>query len=154
MLQLVRSCRWKSLVIVGLALGGLAGCTKSGPERAALEGQVTFDGKPVESGAITLVPTEGTTGPSSGAEIKEGKYSIPAESGPVPGNYRVEIIATRKTGKQITPMPGQAVGGPSGAATVDDIEMFVPPQYNRQSTLKIEVKSGANQEDFNLTSKA
>jgi hypothetical protein len=142
------------LAIMGLAVVGLSGCSDKGPERAALQGQVTFDGQPVESGAITLVPTDGTTGPSSGAAIKEGKYTIPADSGPVPGNYRVEIIATRKTGKQTAPMPGQPVGGPSGAAPVDDIEMFVPPQYNRQSKLKIEVKSGENQEDFTLSSRA
>ncbi len=121
------------------------GCGGGG-DRVEVGGAVTLDGQPLESGAISFVPLAGTQGPSAGAEIKQGRYAIDAEGGPVPGKYRVDIIATRKTGRRIKdgfPHPPDDL--------VDEIEQYLPPKYNTQSELTAELKPGANQGvDFEL----
>ena len=37
----------------------LAGCGSSGPERVNVSGTVSYKGKPIEDGAIELIPTGG-----------------------------------------------------------------------------------------------
>jgi hypothetical protein len=133
------------LGMVGLLSG--SGCgDDTGPQRAEVEGQVTLDGAPIEKGSIAFYPVEGTTGPSAGGTVENGRYGIPAGEGPVVGTNRVQINAPRKTGRQVA----DAMGDP-GAMT-DEIVEAVPPRYNTQSELKREVKPDKNVFDFELTS--
>jgi len=60
---------------------------------------VTLDGQPVETGSIAFRPKGQTKGPSAGGTIQDGAYSIDRAQGPVVGTMRVEINATRKTGR-------------------------------------------------------
>ena len=71
-----------------------AGCSRV-PRRLALEGRVTVDGVPLESGAMAWIPTEQTGGPTCGGSITAGRFSIPAPEGARVGEYRVEITASR-----------------------------------------------------------
>jgi hypothetical protein len=123
-----------------------AGCGGDGLNRASVEGTVKVDGVLLEQGSLALIPMAGTTGPSAGATIENGSYSIPADKGPVPGTYRVEIKALRKTGRQIVdehqPPPNNRI---------DEMEQFIPPQYNADSKLSAEVKAGKNRDvNFDL----
>jgi hypothetical protein len=119
-----------------------------GDKRAAISGKVTLDGAAIESGSITFQPSEGTQSPSAGTAITQGSYQIPRAQGPLPGVYRVEITAQRKTGNKI------AAGSPAPPGTlVDEVVEVVPARYNAQSTLRSEVRPGNNPLDFNLTSK-
>jgi len=123
----------------------VAGCGRS-DNRAEVFGTVTANGQPVASGSISFVPTAGTTGPSAGGEITEGSYRIPPDVGPVHGQYRVRILAHRKTGRLVE------AGFPYEPGTkVDEIKQYIPPQYNRQSELTVEIEPGENQHDFELT---
>jgi len=137
-----------------IVLVGLAGCGKSeGIERVTVQGKVTFDGKPVEKGIIAFLPSGETKGPSAGVEIKDGQYNIPKETGPTPGPHRIEITATRVEGKiEVQGIDG-AQGGLSGAQTADNIVMYIPEKFNKNSELSYTVKPGPNTEDFNLVSK-
>ena len=113
-----------------------------------VSGNITLDGKPVEEGAITFVPIEGTQSPSAGSDILDGGYDVPREKGPKVGVYRVEIRAQRKTGKKI------AAGSPAPPGTmVDETVEAIPPAYNRESKLRAELKAGSNPLDFDLHSK-
>jgi len=128
-----------------IAIG--AGCSggEAGPERGSLQGNIKLDGQPLTTGSLVLVPTGGTQGPSSGAVIKDGTYSISSDKGPVLGTYRVEIKSTQATGKKIeagSPMPPGTM--------VDVMEQLIPPEYNKDSTLTVEIKSGENSKDFAL----
>lgn len=49
-----------------------AGC---GGGRANVEGQVTFDGQPVEQGTIVFEPVDGK-GAAAGGTIQNGKYRL------------------------------------------------------------------------------
>jgi hypothetical protein len=130
-----------------LALQAIAGCGDAGPERAEVLGKVTFEGTPVASGSIAFIPAPGTTGPSVGGAINDGAYRIARSQGPVLGSYRVEIRATRKTGRQVA--AGEGADDP--AAMVDEVEMFIPEKYHSQSTLTADIQSGVNEFDFQLS---
>lgn len=132
----------------------LPGCGSApGIERAPVSGVVTFDGKPIEKGMIVLIPTGGTKGPSTGAEIKDGAFQIPVASGPVPGPYMVEVTASRVVGRIEVQGVAGVQGGLSGAGTADRLEMYIPAKYNTQTTLKYTVEPGENVETFALVSK-
>src|SRR4051794_22210111 len=68
--------------------GGCGGAAGDNLPRQAVSGTVTLDGAPVSHGFIQFRPT--TEGPTTevGGEIKDGKYEIAREQGPVPGGYR------------------------------------------------------------------
>lgn len=114
--------------------------------RQSLTGKVTLDGRPLSEGSIRFVPAAGTLGPSAGGAIKDGTFSIDAEKGTLCGSFRVEITATRKTGKKIKePMSGEIM---------EVQTQFLPARYNSDSQLTAEVKSNeANQFDFALESR-
>jgi hypothetical protein len=117
----------------------VTGCNKS--NRAAVSGAVTLDGKPVEGGRITFLRVERGAKANEVAEakIENGQYSIPAAAGPAFGKNRVEIHWIHKTGKPSLVMPGAM-----------EIVELVPKQYNNDSTLSVDVKSGQNTLDFKL----
>ena len=127
----------------------LVGCSPSTHGRVEVAGQVSIDGAPIEQGGISFIPLPPLAGPTAGARITAGKYQIPAIQGPLPGKHRVEIKAMRKTGRQIVndmqPPPDNLV---------DEIEQFVPPRYNTQSTLTMDIIQGKNEQaNFELKSK-
>jgi hypothetical protein len=122
-----------------LIIGGCGGSNG----RQSLEGVVTFDGKPLEKGQITFVPQAGTSGPTAGAEIIDGKFSIPAAGGPFAGKFRVEITASRPGGQKV---PDRFTG-----KLVDAYEQFIPSKYNAESQLEAEIKAdGPNRLEFAL----
>lgn len=119
----------------------LTGCGKSDTfERTQVEGMVTLNGEPVNQGVITFIPTG--KGASAGANLESGKFVIPAETGPSPGEYRVEIDSSVPTGKQILDTDGETM--------VDEFENGIPPRFNRQTELKVTLKTGNNQHLFDL----
>lgn len=119
------------------------GCQR-GPQRYALSGSVNLDGQPLEEGAISFRPEEGTPGPSAGGAINEGAFSIPASGGPLAGRFRVEISASRPGESFVPGMDGQMVPA---------YEQFLPARYNSESELRVDVgASGKNSFDFVLHS--
>jgi hypothetical protein len=125
------------------------GCGQSdGPVRVAVAGRVTLDGTPIAEGTINFLPTSGTKGPTAGAPITDGLYSIAAAKGPCVGRYRVEIRGSKKTGRQVL-APGPKTSG----LMVDEILEIVPKRYNAESTLEADLKPGQNELDYSLTAK-
>ncbi len=122
----------------------LFGCGDDG--REAIEGTVTFDGKPLAAGQISFLPVPGTKGPTAGATIEDGAFTIASAGGTFAGKFRVEITATRPSNrKAMDHETGQMVNVPL---------QFILAKYNVQSQLTAEVKSGeANRFTFELTSR-
>ena len=125
----------------------ISGCGGGGTgNRATVSGTVKFDGQPIEEGQITFTPT-GKTGTIVGGAIKAGAYSIPVEAGPEPGEHKVAVTASRKTGKQI-----EAIMPAPAGTMIDVTEMYVPKKYNAETTLRFDVKAGDNKDaNFDLT---
>ncbi len=127
----VRACTCYPLLFLLTAL--LLGC---GPrwQVTAVSGTVTLDGKPLEDGKISFRSTTTSTPPQIG-NITAGQFACQVTTGP----QRVEISATRT-------IPGAASTG-IGEAN------YIPPRYNTQSTLTVEVTaSGPNSFTFDLKS--
>lgn len=71
-----------------LSLGiGLVGC--EGTTGTTVTGKVTYDGAPVESGAISFMPVDGK-GAAAGATIVNGTYTV---EGVPPGKKIVEVVS-------------------------------------------------------------
>lgn len=87
-----------ALLIVVLPL---AGCGKSGVNRVAVSGKVTFQGQAVPSGMISFTPdaTKGNRGPQGLARIVDGAYSTEDNGkGSVLGPQLVEIRGVEGSG--------------------------------------------------------
>lgn len=81
-----------AIIVAGMTCAGGMGCSRPAAEKpATVQGEVTLDGKPVVAGLISFFPTQELGGPSGGAEIKDGKFSIETKTGLVAGDYRVEV---------------------------------------------------------------
>jgi len=117
------------LLATCLVIATCFGCGKKGPQRAATSGRVTLDGQPIDGGVIQFLPVEGTIGPETGGVITKGQYDIPQLRGPVVGKNRIELRASKKTGKKI-----QDPTGRTGVLTDEYKEMF-PPDFNTNSSL-------------------
>jgi hypothetical protein len=149
------------LVLVGVL--ALAGCSKSGLDRATIEGIVTFEGKKVLNGDIRFVPIDNTSGSTSEAPIVDGRFIANYRGGVPVGKHLVMLRAFIL----------EDVGAASNDADVDLLAanqkrkrrklslplykvegrpQFLPPEYNTRAGLKIEVTGDQNPqiEDFNL----
>jgi hypothetical protein len=116
----------------------LSGCGAEG--MGQLSGTVNLDGKPLETGTITLIPVDGATA-TAGGEIKDGRYQVEAPL----GTMKVSLSAPKVTGsKKLYDTPDS----PTMPITVEAL----PARYNQRTELKVEIKSGANQKDFDLQS--
>lgn len=123
----------------------VVGCGKSAGDRVGISGTVTFDGQPVQSGSISFRPSESTRGPSAGAAIVDGAFVVPADKGVAAGQYRVEILGTRKTGRSFNDPV-------FGATDVD--EQYIPARYNNRSELTADIRAdNSNLLHFDLKSK-
>jgi hypothetical protein len=131
---------WNHRRLMCLTLLTLLASCNSGPKTVGLEGDVSYDGRPIENGRIDLVPIDGTPGASAGASISAGRYEVPAAFGVRPdGVYQVRIIGLRKTGKT-----GMSRSDASGAQSIELQENFIPAVYNAQSTMKLNVSELAD----------
>jgi hypothetical protein len=123
-------------------------CNGCGSDRIPLNGEITFDGTPVQKGSITLEPVD-RQGATTGGEIVEGKYQLVGNAAPLPGMKIVRISAIRKTGRMIPagpPMPPEAM--------TEEMIRYIPKKYNTESTLTCEVsRTGPKKIDFSLSSR-
>jgi hypothetical protein len=115
---------------------GLVGCGSNG--RSTVEGTVTLNGQPIESGAMSFRPLDGKT-PTVGCFITAGRFRLQV---PI-GSMRVEITAMEKSGKGVSTAQGAPV-------EVDLVTEAIPERYNAKSELVIDVKPGVNRVTYAL----
>jgi hypothetical protein len=127
---------WKAVFIVP-SLVLLAGC---GPGTSTVSGTVTIDGQPLDGGVISLVPAEAGGEPAT-AEVVQGKYALRLK----PGKKHVQISAPQVVGQR-KEYKGE------GAPLVDIIEERLPPKYNSQTELTLDVAPGASTKDWSVQS--
>jgi hypothetical protein len=132
-----------ALLVLSLFL--VAGCG-DGISRATVQGTVTLDGQPIDGGRIMFIAVEKKSGANAVADIKDGKYAVPAPKGPSIGTHKVEIIWLKKTGKEV-------VSSSDPPNMVAETIQVIPKQYNANSGVKEEIKSGANTFNYDLKSK-
>lgn len=121
-----------ALLVSGCGMG-------SGPQypHAKLEGAVTLDGTPVDTGRVNFMPAPGVQGQPVSADIAAGRYSAPD----VPlGSVTVTFSMTKETGQMIT--EGDREPYP-------EIVSIVPPHYAQGISVNVTGDNAA--QDFALT---
>jgi hypothetical protein len=133
-------------IVVFLAIGaGLwASGLFGGSTKFEVLGKVTIDGQPMEQGSILLVPTVANTGTATGGTISHGNYLLTGRQAPAPGEYKVEIRATKKSGKMVQ----KARGRPG--ELMDEMVEAVASRFNSVSQLRVVVKSKRTIADFEV----
>ncbi|HBL42833.1 hypothetical protein [Gimesia sp.] len=127
-----------------LLLLPLTGCHsgEAGPETFTVTGEVSFSGKPVETGQIVFIPASVGT-QRYAAVIENGQYTCEC----TPGAKQVEITAYRFDESKQEPDPAEP------GKTVPARVQYIPEQFNRKTTLTAEVSSGGeNHFDYRLES--
>lgn len=114
------------------------GCGDAGPTTYEVSGSVTYKGKPVPKGSITLTPdsSEGNKGPGTVAAIEDGKFSTPPGKGVVGGPYVLRIQG----------YDGVPIQGGEGGMDETGTELFKPYELKKglpkeDSELDIEIPS-------------
>ncbi|RLS25500.1 MAG: hypothetical protein DWH70_04985 [Planctomycetota bacterium] len=124
----------------------LPGCQS---EKAKVSGKIFFQGVPIETGKISFDSIDGNAQGSSG-EIIEGKYELKNNQALGKGFMVVRIWGFKKTGKKIIP-PFGAPGISSGGELMDEIQMYIPSEFNTSSKQIVDIKLGEdNVFDFEL----
>lgn len=126
------------------ALLALHGCSEpAGPRTMRVWGDVSLDGKPVEQGTITFDSIDGSA--PAQAEIKDGRYDLSAESGPVSEKtYKIRINAPIKTGKTVPNVM------PTGGATMDVLAESIPAAFHAKSSIQKTISSDASKNEFSF----
>ena len=135
------TCVW---LVAAVAVAALGGCSPGEP--ASLSGEVRYLEVPIATGGIRLFPLQGTPGRGAIARIVDGKYRMEPGEGLYVGNYRVEIHATRPTGRTIKEVPGE----PAPTEPGEELESYLPAIYGTSSALRVELKPGENVRNFEL----
>ncbi len=81
------------ILAIVVSAGVSAGCQRPAEPftRVAVEGEVTWQGQPLDGAKIRFVPLGETTGPKTVFPIQAGRFAATSDSGPPAGNHRVEI---------------------------------------------------------------
>ncbi|MBN2290771.1 MAG: hypothetical protein JXM70_00005 [Pirellulales bacterium] len=122
------------LLMLGVCCLLFVGC--GGPKTKVVSGTVTVKGEKAQSGQVLFIPIEGTPGSNNAASIVDGEYRIEGRGGVMMGKYRVEVVAKKKTGRQVMQDTGFE------KALADEYITISPPQYaGKQSPLTAEIDS-------------
>lgn len=129
-------------------LAALVGCSDQYAGRAAVSGTVRYKGQSLKEGIVLFEALDGQdTGGT--AQISDGAYSIPRESGLKPGKYLVRVTAgDGKTA--VNPVNPDEPPGPGGGANIVSKEL-IPKEWNVQSKQQATVtQDGPNTFDFDI----
>ena len=142
--------RTELALVVLCAASLLVGCGGNPLNRQPISGQISLGGAPLDQGSIEFRPVQRKGTVSSGAVIRDGKYSIETEKGLPPGKYRVMIFSAAV---DTSPTPA----GPPGSEPVGGHRLTIeriPPQYNIKTEQVVEVTDGGdNQFNYEIRTK-
>lgn len=108
---------------------------------STISGEVTLDGQPLASGQIQFRPVDDNT-PTAGAEIKDGKFEAQVPQ----AKMQVQISAPKVIGKR-------KLYETPDSPTTDEVVELIPPQYNVNSKLALDVLPGKQTVHYDLKSK-
>jgi hypothetical protein len=120
-------------------LGMLVGCSSN--TSAEVTGIITVDGQPAEKGSISFIPVDGKT-TTEGGVIENGKYTAKSAIGAM----KVQIRVPKVTGKKQLYDDKKAEFVPTYSETL-------PRKYNTDTELRLDVKPGKNEKDWELSTK-
>jgi hypothetical protein len=135
------------VLAVSCGLVSLGGCE----QKTSVSGAVTYNGQPIENGAISFKPTS-TTGRSFAGRIENGKYAIEEAQ---TGTWKAVIIGTKKidfsmSSDEATRKANELKAAASGmAGQVSELADYVPEDAEGNSK-EVEITSGSQTLDFDV----
>ena len=123
--------------VAAVAISG--GCS-SDPPSAEVSGNVTYDGKPIETGTISFFPRDGK-GATSGGVIIDGAYT--AKNVPF-GEMDVKFHGSKIIGKR------KLYPNDPKSAEVPIVAPLIPERYHEKTTITLDVKERVIKKDFDL----
>lgn len=107
-------------LFAAIVIASLVGCGRSGPATYAIQGTVTFKGKPVPKGTVSFEPdvNSGNRGRGVALEIIDGKYATEKNNGIVGGPHRLVV-----SGYDGIPYQAGPQMNPMGKPLFDDYEL-------------------------------
>jgi hypothetical protein len=130
----------------------ISGCSSemAEPELGKVMGSVTVDGQPGANLLIQFEPQ--TTGTGKGAaEVGAISTATTDPSGAYTLSYKGEPVGA-VVGQHVVRVTSAAGGGPAGGEA-GAVQVFIPPQFNSQSTLTKDVQAGDNVIDIEIVTK-
>ena len=128
-----------ALFTIGL-LGMLLGC--SGNDKSAeVLGIITVDGDPPEKGSISFIPEDGRS-TTEGGIIENGKYTAKSSV----GMMKVQIRVSKVTGKK-------QLYNDKESQFIPTYGEVLPKKYNDQTELRLDVKPGRQEKNWELSTK-
>lgn len=113
-----------------------AGCSPS--NKAVVTGTVTVNGEPANVGAVSFFAVDGRA-PTAGSPIVDGRYSAQV----TPGLCSVQVRVSKVVGeKKLYDTPDSAVRQVWAEV--------LPPKFNDNTELRLEVKPGKNEQNYDL----
>jgi hypothetical protein len=140
----------RQLFLMFVVLSGLilfVGCE----QKTSVSGMVTYNGQPIENGAISFKPT-GSTGRSFAGGITNGKYEIPEAQ---PGAWTAIIIGTKKIDFAMSSDEAAKranelkASGSDMAGQVSELADYVPADAEGNSK-QVEITAGSQTLDFDI----
>ncbi len=136
LMYLGKANRYWLFLLAGLVMVGCA----ANSDMAEVTGVVNVDGQPAEKGSISFFPLNGQ-GPTTGAQIVQGKYQAKVPL----GESKVEIRVSKAVGqKKLYDTPDSPVQ--------EVYAEVLPSKYNSKSELRLDAQPGVNEKDWNLDS--
>jgi hypothetical protein len=101
------------------------------------------DNQPAKAGYLTYIPVDGMSS-TSGGQIVDGKYTATVPIGKMKVQIHVpKVIGEKRTYEADPNSPMQPISVES-----------LPPKYNVQTELVLDVKPGENKKDYDLSTTA
>jgi hypothetical protein len=136
---------WRSIFSLIILVGAFAGC---GPGRGDVTGQITFQGRPVEVGTVTVLPSDKII---RNVVIEGGKYTlhnVPA------GPAKFTVSSPDPLAQRVAARKEEERKRLEAEATARGDKWFpIPERYSKfdDSGLTYEVHAGSNEFDIKLT---
>lgn len=127
---------WLGLIL----LGAIVGC---GENLGTISGSVSYNGEPVQTGAIAFLPADGN-GPASGGEITNGVYRV-TDVQPGPKIVKVEAVKQVQFAQNTADLAEAAKAG-----TVPEAADLIPADAEGNNE-KMTVTAGNQTRDFSLS---
>jgi hypothetical protein len=114
--------------ILGILILSLAGCGGGRGDRLPVFGKII--GGEGQNGSLSLVPVDGTDGPSAITEIKNGEFRYTSDTGPSPGPHEAHILLEKKDSPAASETPKFAPIQPNETPLGKqfDVKVTVPDQ--------------------------
>lgn len=126
------------------------GCGRHASDRYALAGSITLDQEPVNGGNIQFEPLGANKTSATGTLVRQGRYTVPRQTGLMPGKYRVRIYCAEKIDPKL--VSNQTPKLRPTWNEVPHARELVPAKYNTESELVVEVRpNDTNWFDFSLS---